>query len=442
MVGSSDPGRRTAAVAALVAFPPDAALVAGVTKSIQDRDESVRLASLRALADIGLNSPLAAPKVLSAALDDESADVRAGAAMALAHVGLGVDPFIPAMVRHAEQDPVAHVREACAFALRELGPPAITAKVVPDLISGLDSRVGNLRIAAAIVLPRLGRPAQAAIPALIRAIRMPAGADDAPGARAQMRDPDPMTGRIPGMPPIPGRRHDGPPEQRCWTIQALAHLAPGSAMARESVMVLLEVLKPEETDLSTAALAALGEFGPAAAPAVPVLLQTLRQAIADRKIWLSVWIAGTLSRIAPDAPSSHEALVYLEEFMRTAPGYGLLRFKAADALGEFGPAAVAAVPSLIDLLTRGPLPGRIPAAKALGRIAPGTAQDDRAVEALAESLRMDPDSRGTLEVIEALTRFGQKAAIAIPRLKELELAPNREVRSAAQKALAALKVTP
>lgn len=96
-----------------MAFPPDAALVAGVTKSIQDRDESVRLASLRALADIGLNSPLAAPKVLSAALDDESADVRAGAAMALAHVGLGVNPFIPAMVRHAEQDPVAHVREAC-----------------------------------------------------------------------------------------------------------------------------------------------------------------------------------------------------------------------------------------------------------------------------------------------------------------------------------------
>ncbi len=87
-------------------------------------------------------------------------------------------------------------------------------------------------------------------------------------------------------------------------------------MAGESVAALMEVLKPEETDLSTAVIAALGDFGPAAAPAVPKLLQTLKQAIAERNDWLAVWCAAALGRIAPNAPSSAEAIVVLERFTR------------------------------------------------------------------------------------------------------------------------------
>ncbi len=416
---------------------------AAVTNSIQDRDESVRVASIRVLGDIGLKSPIAAPKVLAAALDDESPDVRAGAAGALAHVGLGIDSFIPAMVRHAEKDPQARVREACVVALQELGPPAITTAAVPHLIAALDSRVANVRIAAAIVLERLGPPAQAAIPALIRAIREPAATTEGPlQAQVRARGLDPMTAQIPGTHLISSPRKDRRADQQYWTIEALGRLAPGSAMVRESVAVLLEVLKPEESDVSTAALAALSEIGRDAAPAVPALLQALRQAIADRKAWLAVWSAATLGRVAPDDPSSREALVFLLGFLRNAPGNGFLRFKAAEALGDFGPAAAEAVPSLIELLTQGPLLARIPAAKALGQIAPGTPQDDRAIAALVESLGMGPDLQGTPEIIEALSRFGQKAAVASPRLKELELAPNREVRIAAEKALAALKVNP
>jgi HEAT repeat protein len=442
VVRSSDAVRRAAAVAALAGFRPDEAVMAAVTNSIQDRHESVRVASLRVVGDLGLKAPFAAPKVLAAALDDESADVRASAAGALAHVGLGIDPFLPTMVMHAEQDPDARVREAFVLALQELGPRAITTAAVPDLTAALGSRVAHVRIAAAIVLERLGPPAHAAIPALIRAIRAPVVPADSPNARFRAQDLDPMTGQVPGTPPVSGRTKDTRAEQQYWMIEALGRLAPNSAMVRESVAVLLEVLKPEESDVSTAALAALGKFGPAAAPAVPVLLRTLRQAIANRKLWLAVWCAATLSRVAPDTPSSREALTFLVGYLKVAPANGLLRFKTAEALGEFGPAAAEAVPSLIQLLTRGPLPGRIPAAKALGRIAPGTPQDHRAIAALAESLVTSPDFQGTAEVIEALVRFGPKAAVAIPRLKELERATNREVRSAAQKALATFKVTP
>ena len=251
-----------------------------------------------------------------------------------------------------------------------------------------------------------------------------------------------MMARVLGKPPFSGRRTGGRVDQQFWTIEALGRLAPGSAMERESVTVLIEVFQPEECDVSTAALAALGEFGPAAAPAVPMLLQMLRQGIEDQKSWLAVWIAATLARIAPGKAASREACRFLVGFLKAAPANSLLRFKAAEAVGEFGPDAAEAIPSLIDLLTRGALPGRVPAAKALGRIAAGTARDDEVVKALVESLRMSPDYPGTPEVIEVLAQFGQKAAIAIPRLEELKLSPNMEVRNAAQKALATLKVTP
>ncbi len=104
---------------------------------------------------------------------------------------------------------------------------------------------------------------------------------------------------------------------------------------------------------------------------------------------------------------------------------------------------MSAVPSLIELLERGPgLPGRAIAAKAIGRIAPATSQEDQAVAALTKSLQVEPDSPGTTEVIEAIARFGPKAVSAIPRLKELAHTPNTKVSGAAQTALATLKVSP
>ena len=82
------------------------------------------------------------------------------------------------------------------------------------------------------------------------------------------------------------------------------------------------------------------------------------------------------------------------------------------------------------------------AAGALGRIAPGTPQDDQALAALTESLQSEPDLQSTCEVIDAIGGFGPKAVVAIPRLKALLQSPNAQVSRAAQRALDALKVIP
>ncbi len=52
------------------------------------------------------------------------------------------------------------------------------------------------------------------------------------------------------------------------------------------------------------------------------------------------------------------------------------------------------------------------------------------VAALAESLRIRPDLPDTTNLTEAPVRFGTKAVVVIPRLKEWELATNHELRNA------------
>jgi HEAT repeat protein len=435
---SADARRRAAAAAALGGFRPDDASIAALVGASRDRDVAVRIASLHALRDIGLNTAFPAPKALAGALDDESADVRVYAATTLDQLGRGIDPFIPTLVRHAEQDPNPQVREACQLALWELVPPAITDAAIPDLTAALACPEPRVRAAAAIVLGRLGPSAQAAIPVLIRALGAPVSRENVPVAEVH-RDPRPFVIPVPGT--LSRWNRNSPSDPRYWTVRALAQIAPGGSMAGESVAALMAALKPEETELNQAVIEALGEFGLAAAPAVSILLRTLKQAVAERKTWLSIWTSAALGRIAPDAPSSSEAIAVLIGFLGSSTDDGLMCNKAAEALGAFGPAAAPAIPRLIELLRHGPAPGRATAAEALGRIAPETSRQDEALAALLKSLQTEPDLQGTPEVIEAIARFGPRAVPAIPRLEKLAASSNRKVSNAAQSALATLKVT-
>lgn len=128
--------------------------------------------------------------------------------------------------------------------------------------------------------------------------------------------------------------------------------------------------------------------------------------------------------------------------LKPAARDGYLNMMATDSLAEFGPAAVSAIPALIELLRHGPIPAQSSAAKALGRIAPATPQEDAALAALMERLRADPYLLGITEVIEAIARFGPRAAPALPRLEKLAQSPEATVRDAAKSAMAALKVNP
>jgi HEAT repeat protein len=118
------------------------------------------------------------------------------------------------------------------------------------------------------------------------------------------------------------------------------------------------------------------------------------------------------------------------------------RGRAAAALGKFGPAAEEAVPVLIKVLKdaahEDSFEREASAAHALGLIAPDTASADQAVAALLPVLESKvPLSR--VEAINALPRFGPRAAAALPGIRALKDDRDAEVRDAVATALLALE---
>ncbi|RIH99626.1 HEAT repeat domain-containing protein [candidate division NPL-UPA2 bacterium Unc8] len=147
------------------------------------------------------------------------------------------------------------------------------------------------------------------------------------------------------------------------------------------------------------AIRALHAFGPAA---VPVLIEKVERG-EDR--WTRKWAISSLGEIGPMAKDAVPVLMKVlreeESVLLREEELVLLRETAATSLGKIGPMAADAVPLLIETLKEDEWRMRLAAAGALGGIGP-LAQD--AIPALRE-LRNDENelvrfhSRGSLERI-------------------------------------------
>ncbi len=152
--------------------------------------------------------------------------------------------------------------------------------------------------------------------------------------------------------------------------------------------------------------------------------------------------ARALGEVAPGTPQADETMAALLEVVRSGPAQR--RASAAGGLGAFGPAAGSAVPALIDLLkdagwAREPTVAGNAAARALGKIAPGTSAADEALAALIAALR-SPGMSTRAGAVYALSAFGPKAAAAVPAIRELEEKdPDPRVRREATAALKKIK---
>ncbi len=134
----------------------------------------------------------------------------------------------------------------------------------------------------------------------------------------------------------------------------LARMAPGTKSAREVVAALASLVRSDDPMLREAAVSALGEFGPAAEPAVPALVQILRGAVGkkdDADAFEGQSAARVLAKIAPGTKSASEVIAALTEVVRS--DHPVRWGWAAEALGEFGPAAEPAVPAIILRLAGG-----------------------------------------------------------------------------------------
>jgi HEAT repeat protein len=172
-----------------------------------------------------------------------------------------------------------------------------------------------------------------------------------------------------------------------------------------------ERLQEEKAGLAMEAVEVCGQLGPAAKPAVPVLIRIMRR---DAQVPIPVqengqsWsmdAARALGRIGPAAAPAVPEL-------RKALSDDMANTEAAKALGLIGPEARSAVPDLEAMIKRGDCQAE--AALAIWRI------DGNARRALGVLLPPAKAKR-TLDwrTVQALGEMGPAAAPALPQLRKL-----------------------
>jgi HEAT repeat protein len=320
-----------------------------LVETLGDRDAKVRLAAIKAIASHPLESG-DPPKALAEGLKDESAENRAAAIYGLISFRQGLDPWVPILLRLAERDPDPSVRQQCFTTLNyAFKPPAITAAVVPVLTASLRSEDAKVRSQVASLLSALGADARAAIPELLRVLNEPLD---------------------PQVAPVEGPFVTFDPASAA--ASALGGIAPRSAEAKEVIAALIEVARSGPLKRRGWAAYALGEFGPAAEEAVPVLIKAINDATPDDKFEHEASAALALGKIAPDTPSADQAVAALLPVLQSNVWFS--RTNAIEALRRFGPKAAAAIPRLRALKDDRNVEIRDAAAKALraikGEIAP------------------------------------------------------------------------
>ena len=191
--------------------------------------------------------------------------------------------------------------------------------------------------------------------------------------------------------------------------------------AGQVIAVLTELIQETSPNRSAAAVAALGEFGPAAESGVPALIRALSWKRPPFNLPLvdPAVVIKALGRIAAGPKSAGGVIAGLRGVVRT--GRPEVQSAVADALGDFGPAAESAVPDLILAIEEAAREKHFDvtwrASVALGRIAPSTKSAGEAIAALGRLLRIRPaEANFQIAAADALADFGPAAESAVPDL--------------------------
>jgi HEAT repeat protein len=391
-------------------------VVSVLVQALKAKDERVRDEAVLTLGSAGsIAVPRLAKLVGAYAADPESA-ARAAAALAL--LGREAEPAVAALMKALQSGRESVVVQAAAT-LSSIGPAAEPA--VPQLTKILSGKSRAIRIAALNALGEIGPGSAAAVGDIAVAL-----ADRDENIR---RESAQALGKIgpesrPAIPALMAALGDD-----CETVKGLAVWALGR-IGGKAVPPLIALL--DDDNLQDTAIAALGDIGPAARPAVHSLVELLRKPGISTERASDIILA--LSRIGPAAEEAATTLLQI-----LADEKSDLRPYAAWALGQIG--AKDEIPQLIRALFAERDPG-----------------SELSVVILISVLTLDPEKelyfslalKGVTELLTnesglvrqaaatALAAVGKKAASAVPKLAAGLDDPDPEVRSAFLAALAAI----
>ncbi len=371
--------------------------VDGWITALRDRSGRERRRAVRALAHLGPDAKAAVPDLIDALRRGDDLVIDA-----LARIGPDAAPAVPLLAeRFRKEDCFLAKQGSFGFSLFS-GPKhalvRIGAASVPVLVAAMEDLDAERRPCAAEALGEIGPPARAAVPALIRALRLE-------HPKLDFND----------LPSQALRTH---------AIIALGRIGPEARSALPALNSLLDISLERDDDdsfhivlaldrISAAPVAKLLDFsrrkgvtgllpwlGSKARAAVP----DLRRALTDERVQVRVDAAEALASIDPSAT---EAVPVLIEALDHHPDEAL---GIPNALAKFGPAAASAIPSLLAQLT--PETSDPDAIRALVQIDP---EGRRCVPALIGALRQE-DSDVVFAAAESLGLLGPRARDAVPAL--------------------------
>ncbi|GBD36504.1 hypothetical protein HRbin36_01629 [bacterium HR36] len=167
-----------------------------------------------------------------------------------------------------------------------------------------------------------------------------------------------------------------PPAARAGNSEAAAKVQGEPAFQGIPLSHWLKQLRSEEADKRKEALRAISAIGPAAKEAIPEVRKLLQDPDED----VQEWACSTLGRIGEAAKV---AIPDLEKIILNRQAADKVRWAAAVALGNIGPVAVSATPTLLKALQDSDPWLRWAATEGLSGIGP---QAQGAAQALAEAL--------------------------------------------------------
>lgn len=369
--------------------PPAADTVPALTELLGKTHHShLLIADLLALASIGPAAESAAPQIVPLLEMPNDKTVPVAAAYALGAIGAqNVDA--PLQQALAKDDPFLQMVAAWSLAKLHPDDQAALQQAVDKLTEGLASDDAQIRNAAAKGLQMLQPPPDMVAPALMEVIK-----DPDPEVSANVVNA--LAGLGEAVVPRATKALQNP-EYRGIAVRVLTQLGPKAGDAVQPLMDAISA-SADDLDFRTDAQLALAAIGPAAAPAIDVLVEG----------------------ISSDHQGVRESSLY--------------------ALRQIGPGASAAVPALVDRMLADDAFDAMAAAWALARIAPGDSDvAGKAVPKLISGLS-SPDDTTRLESVDALAVWGPAASSAAQALEHAAQSDTDPgVRAAAEEALARVK---
>lgn len=346
----------------------------------------------------------ALPKII-AGLDSTNKNVRFQAIIALGNHGTGARSAAAPLKDLVDREREPQVALQAVQALTQIGAHA-------ELRELLGHPGQHIRWQAVAGLGVIGPPAKKAVPDLIRLL-----ADEQPITRMLAAQ---ALGEIGLESELDARKvifmlRDVDPDVRQFALYALMNVGPNSIPALEKMLS-----DTEPVYVRTACLQALANQGPPAKAVLPTVIKLL----SDPEAEIRAQSAATAAAIGADAKDALPAL--FENLLDKDAQVQMYSFQAAMIVGQADRKA------LLDALKAANAKGRWNA-PVLGNGLTGK----QAVAALLKDLSAkDADNRAMAAL--ALGRLGKDAEPAIPALVRLAKEDAKQVRNAAQQALAQL----